>query len=263
MTRQYILIFTLLLGYSTFGQKNLKEANSLFERLAYAEAATAYEAYLKDAPDVSAQTWKHIGETYYNLKDYVKASEAFMKWYNMEGAGASLQNSFLYYDTLRRLMEYEKAHQLMERYLKSYGNPDEYGWYSEERSRFEELRRADTLYTLKNLEFNSQYADFGGSFYQNAFVFTSSRNKEANQIYERNNTPYLSLYKILNPNAGTDQDVQLFNKELETPYHDGTSSFTADGKYLYYASSYQTGKKKVFQDRLQHRNHPVCGFRFG
>ena len=246
MKNKIAFILILSIGISGLAQKTLKEADALFERFAYADAALAYERYIEDASTISPETWQRLGYTYYNLKDYVNALNAYSNWHEINNPQGDALKGFYYYDTLRRLKEYDKANQLAEAYFNKFNTRDKFIDYDEEQARFDELLQADTLYTVKNLPLNSQYADFAASFYKNEFVFTSSRNKEDNKIYERNKTPYLSIYKTSNPEAVS--EVRLFSEDIETPFHDGTSSFTADGRYMYYASSFQSGAKKVFSD---------------
>ncbi|MCC4212774.1 OmpA family protein [Leeuwenhoekiella parthenopeia] len=238
------LIFSIVL--SGFAQKDLNEADALFGRSAYADAALAYESYIANAATVSPETWQRLGYTYYNLKDYVNALKAYKNWRDIDSPDDDVSKGYYYYDTLRRLKEYDKANQMAMIFFSRANNRNKYLNYDEEQSRFVELLQADTLYTVKNLPLNSQYADFAASFYKEDFVFTSSRNKEDNKIYERNKTPYLSIYKISRPEVAS--EVSLFSEDIETPFHDGTTSFTADGRYMYYASSFQSGSKKVFND---------------
>ena len=247
MRQTTILIVLIILSFSAFSQKKLKEADELYERYAYTDAALAYESYVSSASSVSPETWRRMGYTYYNLKDYINARKAFSKWYDIDDPEEDMSKNYYYYDTLRRLKEYTLASKLIENYFNKYNLRKDFINYEEEQARFEELLQSDTLYKIKDLPINSQYADFGGSFYNEDFVFTSARNKEDNRIYERNKTPYLSIFKSSNPNTDSGK-VGLFSEELETPFHDGTSTFTADGHYMYFASSFQSGNKKVFSN---------------
>ena len=246
MKSTFLTLF-FLLSLNCWSQDHLKRANELYDRLVYIEAAKEYEAYLKEAQSIDPETWMRVGDTYYNLKDYIQAKEAYEKWYNMVGPNKDNSQGYKYYDALRRLKQYEKAYQISERYFKAKREPEALNAHYEERARFAEILQADTLYEVKNLPINSQYADFGGSIYEDLFVFTSARNKDENKIYERDNTPYLSLFKIRVAEVKGNLSPVLFNAKLETPYHDGTATFTRDGRYMYYASSFQNGRKKIFE----------------
>ncbi|RXG20326.1 OmpA family protein [Leeuwenhoekiella aequorea] len=243
-------IYTLIccfVGLNVFAQSQLEKANTLHDRFIYVEAAKEYELYLETAKNVSAAVYMNVGDTYYHLRDFNNAKKYYEKWYTLAGPNSNNLQGYQYYDTLRFLKEYDKASTVVETYIKERQIDGLLNAYYEERSRFNELLKGDTLYEVKNLDINSQYADFGGSFSGNTFVFSSSRNKDINQITERDNTPYLAIYKAeLNAN-GELTDVGLYNDKLETPYHDATVSFSPNSKYLYYASSFQDGRRKVFK----------------
>lgn len=245
MKRIYLLI-ACLITLNVFAQNHLKEANDLYDRHIYIDAAKEYEAFIENANYVEPETWLKIGDTYYNLKDFIKSKEAYEKWYKAVGPNKDNTHGYQYYDSLRRLKLYDEAEKVAELYFKA-KSAEALNNHYEERDRFEELLKGDTLYKVRNLDFNSQYADFGGSFNEMSFVFTSSRNYVNKGLYERDNTPYLAIYKIENPKTDSVDAVSLFSKELTTDFHDGTATFSPNSKYLYYASSYQTGKRKVFE----------------
>jgi len=241
------ILFIFLLNFSVYSQKQLEEANKLHDRHLYVDAATEYELYLDKAENVAPETYMNIGDTYYNLKDFNKAKEAYEKWYRAVGPNQDNAQGYQYYDSLRSLKLYDEAHEVAERYYKTRG-AEALSSYYEERARFQELLKGDTLYDIRNLDFNSAYADFGGDFDENgAFIFTSARYDRDKKIYDRDNTPYLSIYKIGFPLTDSSEMVNLYNKDLESQYHDGTATFSPNSDYFYYASSYQSGKQKVYE----------------
>ena len=73
------ILFIFLLNFSVYSQKQLEEANKLHDRHLYVDAATEYELYLDKAENVAPETYMNIGDTYYNLKDFNKAKEAYEK----------------------------------------------------------------------------------------------------------------------------------------------------------------------------------------
>jgi len=245
MKRIYLII-TCLISLNAVAQNHLEKANELYDRLVYIDAAKEFEAYVEDANYVEPETYMKMGDTYYNLKNFAQSKEAYQKWYKAVGPNKDNAQGYQYYDSLRRLKLYEEAEEVADKYFKA-KSPEALNSHYEERDRFEELLKGDTLYEVRNLDFNSQYADFGGSFNQNSFVFTSSRNYVNKGLYERDNTPYLSIYKIENPQTDSTDAVSLFSEKLTSDYHDGTATFSPNSKYLYFASSYQTGRRKIFE----------------
>jgi len=249
----YLFFLSLIISTAVFSQKKLEEANKFHETFRYVDEEKAYEEYLDEAKTVDILTWMNIGDTYYQLKEYQKANEAYEKWYLEPNRELNVIQGYQYLDSFRRLQRYDEANKIFERYYKEYGTKEKLTTYYEERDRFEELIKNDTLYAVEDAEFNSPYADFGGNFLGDEFIFSSARNKAENEISERDYTPYLALYSLNLSEGNQEQTPRLFNESLETPYHDATACFTKDGKTMYYASSFQNGKKKVFDG--DKRNH--------
>ncbi|RXG15821.1 outer membrane protein OmpA-like peptidoglycan-associated protein [Leeuwenhoekiella aestuarii] len=245
MKRIYLIIICLV-SLNVVAQNHLEKANEFYDRLVYIDAAKEFEAYVENANYIEPETYMKIGDTYYNLKNFAQSKEAYQKWYNTVGPNTNSTQGYQYYDSLRRLKLYDEAEKVAERYFKA-KSVEALNNHYEERDRFEDLLRGDTLYKVRNLDFNSQYADFGGSFNQTSFVFTSGRNYVNKGLYERDDTPYLSIYKTENPESDSADAVELFSKQLTSEFHDGTATFSPNSKYLYYASSYQTGNRKVFE----------------
>ncbi|MGB3774091.1 MAG: cell envelope biogenesis protein OmpA, partial [Leeuwenhoekiella sp.] len=246
--RTYLFVISLCFTAFGFGQKTLKEANKLYDRAIYIEAASKYEAYLKDTEEVQPEVWLNIADTYYNLDDINQAKTAYDKAYSTLSFEIPERHFWQYCDAIRYQGNYEKADELYLGYLKKNGNPERVKKYTDDKKAFSEVKDKMPDITIENLDFNSEYADFGGSFNENDFIFSSARKQDYGEVYERDNTPFLSLYKIADYTAEniTADNVQLFDENLETIYHDATATFSPRGEYFYYASSYQKDDKRVF-----------------
>ncbi len=244
--KKLLITLCFLCAWSGFAQETLKEANELYNRRIYVEAIKKYNEYLGNNKDVKPQTWMNIADAHYNLHNHQQAELAYKNTFKALQYKMPADQIWQYYDVLRFLQKYDSADTLYIDYLKFTHNDKDLNRYYEEKSRFNEILYNDTLYQVKNLDINSTYADFGGAFNENEFVFTSGRNREGNKIYERDNTPYLSLYKADVIAPGQFENIRLFSDDLETKFHDATATFSPEGKYLYYASSYQSGARRIF-----------------
>ena len=245
MKQVILAIFFLCASYGS-AQDKLKKADELYKRHIYVEAAKKYDEYLGGNKTVKPQTWINIADTHYNLQHHYRAETAYKNAFKTLQYKMPADHIWQYYDILRFLQKYDSADTLYIDYLKFSQNSESLNRYYEEKSRFNEIRDNDTLYQVKNLDINSTFADFGGSFQDKKFVFSSARNREGNKIYERDNTPYLSLYQADMIGPDHFNNIQLFSEDLETKFHDATATFSPEGKYLYYASSYQSGAHRIF-----------------
>ncbi|TVZ23442.1 WD40 repeat protein [Dokdonia sp. Hel_I_63] len=244
--KKSLYILFMLCVCSSYAQNDLKKADELYDRHMYADAAVLYDQHLNDSEKVSPATWQHIADTHYNLKNYERAEIAYTKTFDALGYTMEPAHIWQYFDVLRFLKKYDQADDFYVAYLKLSKKNKELNRYYEEKSRFNDILANDTLYQIRNLEINSSYADFGGSLYKNKLVFSTARNDEENKLYKRDNTPYLSLYEATIDSTGAYSNIKLFSEDLETQYHDATATFYNNDHTLVYASSAQSGSRKIY-----------------
>lgn len=95
----------------------------------------------------------------------------------------------------------------------------------------------ETEYQIKNLNINTEYSDFGISFYgKNKAVYASSR-KDLNNYRSLwyDGQPYLELYEgVINSSTGEVDKVVLFSGDLSSKYHESNVCFTKNLKTVYF-----------------------------
>lgn len=100
-------------------------------------------------------------------------------------------------------------------------------------------------YKVKSLEANSEYGDFGTTFYgTEKIVFSSSRkNGISNKTWEGNDQPFLDLY-IGNVEAdGEITRIRPFSNAVNSKYHDAMVAFSPDLSEIYFTSNNYMGGK--------------------
>ncbi len=93
-------------------------------------------------------------------------------------------------------------------------------------------------YKVKNLDgVNSELSDFGTSFYGDKIVFASSKNmyRSNNKKWQGNNQPFLELYVGDINEQGEIVNEKLFQKSVNTKYHESNAIFTKDLKTVYFS----------------------------
>lgn len=131
-----------------------------------------------------------------------------------------------------------------------------------------QLERADSIkaatYSIKNLDVNSKYQDFGSTFMGNdKIIFSSSRRTAGirNKIWEKNNQPYLNLFIGDLTADGDIANVKPFSSAINSKYHDAFVAFTPDLREVYFTSNnYMHGKLKsenlkIFKASVDSKGH--------
>ncbi len=90
-------------------------------------------------------------------------------------------------------------------------------------------------YRVKNLDVNTEYSDFGVSFYQGDAIYASSRiDDNKSRKNWTNGQPYLELYRGAIDGTGEIIDSDAFSDNLATKYHESNAVFTKDMRTVYF-----------------------------
>lgn len=119
-------------------------------------------------------------------------------------------------------------------------------------------------YKVKSLEANSEYGDFGTTFFgKDRIVFSSSRkNGISNKTWEGNDQPFLDLYMGNVESNGEITKVRPFSSAVNSKYHDAMVAFTPDLKEIYFTSNnYMGGKVRSSNLKIFRANLGVSGSR--
>ena len=101
-------------------------------------------------------------------------------------------------------------------------------------------------YKVKSLEANSEYGDFGTTFYgTDKIVFSSSRKVGlSSKKWDGNDQPFLDLYIGDVEQDGEITKVRPFSSTLNSKYHDAMVAFSPDLRYVYFTSNVDRQRKK-------------------
>ncbi|WP_291129066.1 OmpA family protein [Flavobacterium sp. UBA7682] len=247
MKKIYLLIMFFCLA-SGFAQTKLKKADQLFKTMAYVEAAKAYEEYLKNVEKPGTQTLKNAADSYYFTDDNRNALKWYQKLYDIQGQTISDSYFLRYIQSLKGVMDYEKADKLTREFLNKKGDEKEIARFVNQKRQMDSVAKAKPLYTVKNLDINTNKSDFGTAFYGEKIVFASSKDttNHGEKLYSWNKQPFLNLYLAERNTA----DGSLFNESLFLPnvmtkYHEATATFSPDWKTVYYTTNIVKDKKLI------------------
>ncbi len=101
-------------------------------------------------------------------------------------------------------------------------------------------------YSIKNINENTENADFGVTFYgESNLVFASSRKDKSirKRVWEFNNQPFLELYIGDLNEDGEISNVVSFSENINTKYHESNAVFTKDLKTVYFSRDNYLNKK--------------------
>lgn len=230
MKKNTILLFFMLISFSLLAQnKFTKVADDLFERYEYVKASQEY-LLLVEKGNSEAYVYKQLGECYYNMFNAVESA----KWYAMAvKTDQDAETYFNYAQMLKANSQYEEANAQMKVFAAKMPKDQRAVEFNKNPDYLPSLIDKDKLFDVKILDINSEMSDFGAVLYNDVLYFSTARN--GGKKYGWNEEPFLDIYQSnLNPDGSFSDPVPV--TELNTNFHEGPVSVTADGNTIYFSS---------------------------
>lgn len=256
MKIQTSLLCLLLSTFLAFSQeKKIKKANEKYDDLAYIDAIDIYQK-VADKGFKSKELFQKLGNSYYFNGQLAEANKWYTQLFKMNATDANnFVNPEYYYrysQTLKSVENREKADQYLNLFAIQSASEIRAKLYVNNKDYLEQIKTNSGRYTLQFTGINTPYSEYGAAFFNNNFVFASSRLniKGAHQINQWDNQAYTNLLTCKVGKDGSLGEPQLFSKKLNSKLNESTPVFTKDGKTAYFTrNNYLNGKlRKNSQD---------------
>ena len=245
-----LLILVLIISTSVYGQNKLSEkADKLYDGYQYVDAIEAYLQLVEDN-NADAYVYKQLADSYYNVFNIEEAS----KWYKkaLEN-NQDAETHFRYAQVLKSQGNYEAANKQMDAFSKMNPNDVRAKTHLENPNFIPKLTDISKSFNVENITINDEaYSDFGAVLSNDNILYFVSTRKTSGKADSWTNQPYLDIYKsIRNEDGSLTEPVEV--SELNTIYHDGPISISADGKTMYFSRDGHTegAFKKIKSKRVK------------
>lgn len=243
-TYLYIVLLTVFSSTLLAQPRGERKGGKEYDKLAYINAIKTYERIAEKGYKTPA-TLSKLADSYYFNSDYVNAE----KWYTELFAltdDLGTEYYFRYAQSLKSVQNYEKADQIMARFNQKYAD-DSRGKIAKDKKDYREIIKKNSgRYNIENAGINSEYADYGSSFFGEKVVFASAR--DTGNFAKRKHTwtgqYFTRLYSADMSEDGSLSAPEKFANELRTRVHESSTVFSKDGKNIYFTrNNYVAGKK--------------------
>jgi len=236
-----IFSFVLAAAFSVQAQdKNTEYADKLYARLEYVDAAEAYKKLVEDGKK-SDYIYKQLAESYYNVYNYKEASRWFAKV--VEKPQSDPETYFKYAQMLKAEGKYEESNKQMQKFAAMAPKDDRAIDFLKDPNYLPKLRSQTKLYDAKSMPISSDKSDFGAVLSNdNHLYFTSARNTSRKK-YGWNEEPFLDMYQSVMNADGTFAEPTPITT-INSKWHDGPATISADGNTMYFSS--ESFKEKEF-----------------
>lgn len=245
MKNIYVFTGFFFLSFGLFSQnKDTKEADKLFDRLEFVEAAKTYTLLVSN-DKADGYVLKQLADCNYAIFNTKEA----VKWYAKATETKQDAETYFRYAQMLKAEGYANAADVqMEQFAKLKPNDARAKAFLNNPNYLTDLKKIKKQFDVSKIDINSDKTDFGAVLTNdNEVYFTSARNT-ANKTFGMNEEPYLDLYKTIRNSDGKLSEAVAVT-ELNTKWHDGTATISADGTSIYYGS--ESFNENVYEKNKQ------------
>ena len=243
--RIYILsILSVLVFNSSFAQKRKAySAIKKYENLSYVESRNQLlELANKENP--SSEVIEKLANAFYFNNEMKEASVWYKKLMDLNNP-IDPENLFRYAQSLRAQEKYEESDKILNTLVNINPEDSRVKRFLSNPNYVVAIEEMSKNFELLNLDINTTFSDFGTSTYNDHLIFASSRDQDE-AIYEWNAQPFLDLFEL-----NEDGSVQELRGDVNTKYHESSTTFTKDGKTAYFTrNNFFKGKFKKNSENI-------------
>ena len=247
----YTLLYILSITCCSFGQGvKLAKADKKYEKYAYIDAIEIYEKVAEKGYK-SVDLFQKLGNAYYFNGNLDKAAKSYDALFALNEEVAP-EYYFRYAQTLKAIGNYEKSNQYMELFAAK-TNDSRGKLFLQNKNYLNDIDVNTGKYILDTTTINSEFYDYGPSFFGNKIVFTSSRSdgNQYTKIHDWTKQTFTDLFIVSMNAEGKLEQVENFSKKINTKFNESSPVFTKDGKTMYFTrNNYNDGKKRKSDDKV-------------
>ena len=250
-----ITLFLIILSLNTsltYSQKTkVAAADKLYERYAFIDAIATYKR-VADKGYKDEKMFQKLGNAYYFNAELEKAVIWYEELFNMNQQ-QDPEYYYRYSQCLKSIGDYDKADKMLGEFNKKSGNDERAKLFEKNKNYLEIIKANSGRFIIEDAGINSEYSDYGSTFFNNQLIFASTRNvgSISKKVFKWNNQSFSSLYSSEIQADGKLNEPKLFQKNIDSKFHESTPVFTNDGQTMYFTrNNYLDGKKGLDDKRI-------------
>jgi outer membrane protein OmpA-like peptidoglycan-associated protein/tetratricopeptide (TPR) repeat protein len=236
-----VLIISVTNVYSQ--KASLAKAAKEYGQFAYVDAIKTYERLFEKGYQ-SADMLEKLGNSYYFKADLQNAAKWYGKRYSLSQDLAP-EYYYRYAQSLKAIKDYDTADEMMAKFSQMNANEHRAKLAVEQKDYLAVIKINSGRYSVENAEINTEYSDFGSSFFGDKIVFSSARGTR--KVYESKDSwtgeGYTNLYLANKNEDGTLSNVEHVSGKINSKYNESTAVFTKDGETVYFTRNNYFEKK--------------------
>ncbi|MFD1063388.1 OmpA family protein [Winogradskyella litorisediminis] len=232
---KYILAITLIQGsfLANSQERKVESVSEEYDKFAYLETSKVLLEVAENGYR-SKEMLQKLANSFYFQNKMKEASRWYGELFKLT-TDVDSEYYFRYALALKGAKNYEKSDEWMEKFNQK--NPSDTRAKSfiarrDYRKQIQQNSKSNSV-VVENLDFNSEYSDFGTAIYDGTLVFASSRDNDE-KTYQWNGQPYLDLFKVYGYNDGDFSDATEYSSKINTKFHESSVAFMPDGNTIFF-----------------------------
>lgn len=245
---RYSFLSAGILVASCGAPSKLKKADKLYDKVAYAKAAELYTSILDNDKVDEKHVKSRLADCYYQMGETQKAEEVYASFVQPETA--SNEDVYQYAQSLKENGKYAESEKWMKSFTTKAMADQRAKNYQSDRTYLENILAQKQYFSLRHLDVNTKYADFGGyPMTDSTSYFISNRRKRAFVKHQHtyNSKSFLDLYAAKRSENGDLTDVSMKSRKVNKRFHEGSICFSPDNKKVYFTQN-NMSKGKLRKD---------------
>ena len=247
MKKNLIIIVLALIsfGFVNAQDSSTKRADKLFDRFEFVKAAEKYLELIEDDNETD-YVIKRLADSYYNIYDSKEAE----KWYAKIIKNKDPEVIYRYSQMLKANGKYKESNKWMSSFSEMRPYDSRAIAFKNTPNYIDKIIGRGKKFNIQNIDINSEYSDFGSIIKDKKIYFTSSRNTDR-KSYGWNDEPFLDIYSSTINEKGSFLEPNLL-EDLNSKFHEGILSFSADGNTIYFTR--ESFYEKEFEKSEENKN---------
>lgn len=235
-----------------YGQKAaVAAADKKYERFSYIDAISTYERVAEKGYK-DEKMFQKLANSYYFNAELAPAYKWYTALFEMN-QNQEPEYFYRYSQCLKAVGQYDKANKMLDLFNKKSGNDSRAQLYEKNKNYLQEIEANSGRFTIENAGINSEFSDYGSSFFMNQLIFASSRSTPgvSKRVFAWTNQAFTNLYSSAISKEESLSEPKLFSNSVNSKFHESTPVFTKDGKTMYFTrNNYLEGKRGKDTDRI-------------
>jgi outer membrane protein OmpA-like peptidoglycan-associated protein/tetratricopeptide (TPR) repeat protein len=228
-----LITLTILSSFSLIAQnKSTAKADKHFNQLEFVDAAKDYQKLVEDGK-ADNYVYAQLAESYYNVFDTKNAERYYYQALENNPAPNS-EMIYKYAQMLKANGKYAQSNEYMAKFADMRPSDHRAMAFRENPNYIPKILERGKKFRVENMEINSNFSDFGGTFKDGKLYIASARDKSGSN-YGWNDEPYLDIFVSTKNSEGGYGTPEVVKGKVNTSYHEGDVDFSSDGKTMYFS----------------------------